>query len=84
MLTLDRVCPHVAATLSPVSDPSPALPRTALDDTHTVPTCALPPTRARPLTSTAPTDDTHTVALTHPVVGAFVLTTLLNTTDTPA
>ncbi len=81
---LDRVCPDVAATLSPVSDPRPALPRTQLDDVHTVLTCALPPTRARALRSAAPTDDTQNVMLTDPVVGAFVVTTLLTASDTPA
>jgi hypothetical protein len=59
------------------------LPRTLLDDTHTVPASALPPTRPRALRSTAPTLDTTTVKLTDPVVGPFVVTTLLTANDTP-
>ena len=83
-LRLDRTPPEVAAKLTPVSHPSPLLHPMLLDDTHTLPTLELPPTRTPTLRFTAPTDDTAIVMLVEPVVAPFVLTTLLNTNDAPS
>jgi hypothetical protein len=59
------------------------LARTALDDTHTVATLLLSPTRDRLLSVVVPADDTTTVRLVAPVVGAFRTTALLSASDTP-
>ena len=83
-LALDQVCADVAATETAGWWPGAALARTALDDDHAVCCAALPPTRARAVRSTVPTDDTATVTLTEPVVGPLVDVTELTASDAPA
>lgn len=81
---LDRARPKLDTTASPAALPSPALPRTLVEDTHSVPLTPLPPpNRPRLLRFTALQEETSTVALTDPVQGTFPLTKLLIVSDTP-
>lgn len=59
------------------------MPLTALDDTHSVETIPLSPTREHGLTFVALMLDTSTVMLLDPVAALFRLTTLLTESDTP-
>lgn len=81
---LDRVLPAVPTTQPPDPNPSPALPKTLLDDTHIVPHPPLRHTRSRALKFPAPIDTTATVKLTDPVTAAFVPPMLLKASEAPA
>ena len=81
-LKLDLACSDpVAAAASPVAYPGPTLPRTELDDPHTLPSGPLPPTRLRTLASAAPIDRPTSVTLTDPDPTALVFVKLLTETD---
>ena len=76
-------CPDVTPAHSPLSYPDPILARSALDDTHTVATLPVSPTRDRLLSDVVPVLATTTVTLAAPVVGPFRPTRLLAARDTP-
>ena len=54
-----------------------------VDDTHSEPEELLFPSLKPPLAIDDPTDEKQTVTLTDPVVGAFVVATLLTASDPP-
>ena len=81
-LLLDRFWPDVATTIPAPASPDPTLAAMLLAEPHTDALAPDPPTRARGL-GLALTDPTatSTVTLAAPVLGAFVVTTLLVASD---